>query len=105
MSVLADSLGHSRSRITHTVQRLAGRGLVERTTCQTDGRGVVCVMTSKGWELLVAAAPIHVESVRARIIDVLTAEELSALAVAMGKIAANVASCADHGGANAKLEA
>ncbi|MDQ3165181.1 MAG: MarR family transcriptional regulator, partial [Actinomycetota bacterium] len=41
MAVLASSVSHSRSRVTHTIARLESKGLVERRACPTDGRGVI----------------------------------------------------------------
>src|SRR3954454_8517729 len=40
MAVLADSVSHSRSRVTHTVNRMEKAGLVVRDSCVSDGRGV-----------------------------------------------------------------
>ena len=40
MALLADSVSHSRSRVTHTVARLEKAGLVRRAACESDGRGV-----------------------------------------------------------------
>lgn len=79
MSELAQELAQSRSRITHTVRRLEGRGLVYRAHTPRDGRGVNCVMTRLGHDVLRRAAPIHVASVRARLIDVISDEELAVL--------------------------
>lgn len=87
MSELASSLVHSRSRLTHTVNRLERRGLVRRETCLADGRGVNCVMTTEGFAHLEASAPGHVEAVRANLIDLLTDEELMTLGAAMERIA------------------
>lgn len=87
MSELASSLVHSRSRVTHTVSRLEHRGLVQRQTCSADGRGVNCVMTPAGFELLKGAAPGHVTAVRAHLVDVLTPEQLTALGEAMDLVA------------------
>ena len=36
-------------------------------------------MTEKGWQILVAAAPLHVQSVRDHLVDVLTPEQFAAL--------------------------
>jgi DNA-binding MarR family transcriptional regulator len=83
MSELAGELAHSRSRITHTVRRMEEVGLVERRPCVVDARGVNCTMTDAGWQRIVAAAPAHVASVRAHLIDVLTDEQLCALGSAM----------------------
>lgn len=88
MSELAASLVHSRSRLTHTVSRLESRGLVQRETCLADGRGVNCVLTDEGFELLEGAAPGHVRAVRANLIDLLTDEQLAVLGEAMGIVAA-----------------
>ncbi|GAB2451334.1 MarR family winged helix-turn-helix transcriptional regulator [Xylanimonas ulmi] len=87
MSALAEGLALSRSRLTHTVDRMERRGLVERHAVPGDRRGVNCVMTEAGWAMLVRAAPHHVAAVRRLMIDVLTPEELSVLGRAMAKVA------------------
>lgn len=86
MSVLADDLVNSRSRLTHTVHRMEKRGLVRRRNCREDGRGVNCQLTDSGWETLVRAAPTHVESVRRHIFDRLSREEIDALGRIMAKL-------------------
>ena len=86
MSHLADSLAHSRSRVTHTVRRLEERGLVDRVSCVADGRGVNAVLTDAGYEVLVDAAPNHVRSVRQHLVDALTAEQLTVLGEAMERV-------------------
>ena len=63
-------------------------GLVERTPCLEDARGVNCTMTPTGWRRLVDAAPGHVESVRAHLVDVLTPAQLQALGEAMTAVGA-----------------
>ncbi|UZN05381.1 MarR family winged helix-turn-helix transcriptional regulator [Cellulomonas sp. S1-8] len=83
MSELADDLAHSRSRLTHTVARMERDGIVRREPALDDARGVNCVLTERGWGVLVAAAPGHVASVRAHLVDVLDDEQLAALGVAM----------------------
>lgn len=95
MSELAGELAHSRSRLTHTVRRMENAGLVERAPCLEDARGVNCTMTEAGWRRLVDAAPAHVESVRAHLVDVLTPAQLQALGDAMGVVGAALqAGCA-----------
>ncbi len=83
MSLLADELAHSRSRITHTVRRLEAGGLVVRQACAADGRGVNCTMTDVGYARLESAAPGHVQAVRTCLVDVLTDDQLRALGEAM----------------------
>lgn len=90
MSVLADGLVHSRSRITHAVRRMEQRGLVSRCAAVDDGRGVLCRMTDQGHATLVEAAPIHVDSVRARLVDVVNPAELEAMGAAFEKVTAAI---------------
>ncbi len=59
----------SRSRLTHTVDRLVARGYVSREPCQQDRRGVSAVLTGRGLERLSEAAPTHVAGVRRLLID------------------------------------
>lgn len=86
MSELADMVVSSRSRLTHTARRMEERGLVRREAYPADGRGVLCVMTDRGFEALVAAAPVHVEGVRTHLFDQMTPEEVDALGSAMTKV-------------------
>ena len=79
MSDLAAMVVHSRSRLTHTVTRMEARGLVTRRSCPRDGRGVECVITDDGYEALVKAAPVHVESVRTHLFDQLEPDEVEVL--------------------------
>src|SRR6476469_2437294 len=69
MAQLADALAHSRSRVTHTVSRMQNAGLVVRSTSPEDGRGIVCRLTERGHDLLVEAAPVHVQGVRDYLVD------------------------------------
>lgn len=86
MSALADYLALSRSRLTHTVDRMEARGLVERRPVPGDRRGVNCVMTDVGFAALVQAAPHHVAAVRRLLVDVLEPEEMATLGRAMAKV-------------------
>jgi len=87
MSALAEFLALSRSRLTHTVDRMEKRGLVVRTPVPGDRRGVNCVMTDAGYAALVDAAPGHVTAVRRLLVDTLTDEEFMVLGRAMAKVA------------------
>ncbi|WP_416342575.1 MarR family winged helix-turn-helix transcriptional regulator [Isoptericola peretonis] len=88
MSALAEFLALSRSRLTHTVDRMEQRGLVVRTPVPGDRRGVSCVMTDVGYAALVEAAPGHVSAVRRLLVDALEPEEMAVLGRAMAKVAA-----------------
>jgi len=87
MAQLADSLAHSRSRVTHTVGRLQEAGLVERIKSPDDGRGVVCAMTDRGLLLLENVAPTHVSGVRAHLVDLVDSEDLAAVGRVMNVVA------------------
>jgi DNA-binding MarR family transcriptional regulator len=90
MSELAARIVHSRSRLTHTVGRMEKRGLVRREPCEDDGRGVMCILIDAGFDVLVEAAPGHVEAVRQAIFDPLTPDDVRALGVAMHKVRADL---------------
>lgn len=87
MAQLADALAHSRSRVTHTVTRMEHAGLVVREKSPEDGRGVVCRMTDRGWDLLVRMAPLHVQGVRSNLVDLVSREDFAALGRVMNAVA------------------
>jgi DNA-binding MarR family transcriptional regulator len=93
MAQLADALAHSRSRVTHTVARMQKAGLVERTASAEDGRGIVCTLTDRGYELLVEAAPVHVQGVRDYLVDLATADDFAALGRVMNAVADELVAC------------
>jgi DNA-binding MarR family transcriptional regulator len=77
---LAARMAWSRSRLSHHITRMEQRGLVTREDCAADGRGAFVVLTDAGWRAIQAAAPGHVASVRRHFIDLLTRDQLDALA-------------------------
>ena len=87
MAQLADSLAHSRSRVTHTVGRLEKSHLVERIKSPEDGRGIVCSMTDSGFQLLEAMAPTHVKGVRAHLVDLVSEDDFAAMGRVMNAVA------------------
>jgi DNA-binding MarR family transcriptional regulator len=88
MSELADAVHQSRSRLTHTITRMETRGLVERTSCPTDRRGVWAQLTDAGFALLENAAPSHVEAVRRNFVEAMTPEDYAALGRAFAAVLA-----------------
>jgi DNA-binding MarR family transcriptional regulator len=86
MSELADRTLASRSRLSHQISRMEADGLVGREECLTDKRGWWATLTERGWEVLVAAAPCHVASVRRHLVDVLTTDELATLGRILEKV-------------------
>ncbi|WP_107767892.1 MarR family winged helix-turn-helix transcriptional regulator [Nocardioides terrigena] len=94
MAQLADALAHSRSRVTHTIDRMERAGYVVRGTTPEDGRGIVATMTDKGYALLQEAAPRHVEGVRAYLVDRVRDDDFSAIGRAMDAVTDHLIS--DH---------
>lgn len=87
MAELADSLNHSRSRLTHTVARMEAAGLVSRESCGTDRRGVFAILTGAGRQTLTEAAPVHVDGVRNYLVDAVSSEDLEAVGRAFSAVA------------------
>jgi DNA-binding MarR family transcriptional regulator len=79
MAMLADSVSHSRSRVTHTVSRMETAGLVVRDSCISDGRGVEAVLTDQGRAALESAAPTHVAGVRQFLVDLVDEDDFEAV--------------------------
>jgi len=77
---LAARMAWSKSRLSHHITRMEQRGLVTREDCTSDGRGAFVVLTDAGLRAIQAAAPGHVASVRRHFIDLLSREQLDALA-------------------------
>jgi len=80
MSELAEIAMLSKSRLSHRMKVMEKAGWVRREVCADDKRGSFAVMTEKGWRAIVNAAPDHVESVRSRFVDNLTAKDQEELA-------------------------
>ncbi|KHL19542.1 UNVERIFIED_CONTAM: MarR family transcriptional regulator [Mumia flava] len=79
MAVIASSVAHSRSRVTHTIARMEKAGLVERASCLSDGRGVNAHLTEAGMDKLRDAAHTHVTGVREYLLDNATDEEFEVI--------------------------
>jgi DNA-binding MarR family transcriptional regulator len=79
---LGQEIGWEKSRLSHHVARMAGRGLVKKETCDSDRRGAFVVATKKGGKAIEAAAPGHVAEVRRLVIDRLSGDQLDAITTA-----------------------
>jgi len=87
MSVIAELVVQSRSRLTHTAGRLESRGWVRREACAGDRRGVELALTDSGYAEITEMAPTHVGSVRANLLDHLSHDDLTVLGRAMAAVA------------------
>ncbi|WP_075737896.1 MarR family winged helix-turn-helix transcriptional regulator [Streptomyces acidiscabies] len=80
MAKLAQSTTATLARLSHVVQRLEGRGLLDRVPCPTDRRATNARLTEAGWQKVQQAAPGHVTFVRDHVIDALTPDQVIQLA-------------------------
>jgi len=76
LTALAARMLWSKSRLSRHISRMEARGLVVREEDATDARRADVVLTPKGLQAIVEAAPDHVESVREHFVDLLTQEQL-----------------------------
>lgn len=87
---LGSVLGWDRSRVSHQVRRMEGRGLVAKGECAEDGRGTIVTLTEEGAEAISRVAPKHVEKVRELFVDVVTEDEISALTDIYERVASRI---------------
>jgi len=99
MTALAEQTAATLARLSHVVQRLEGRGLVERFPCPEDRRATNARLTPAGWAKVEESAPGHVATVREYVIDALTPEQV----VQLGQIADAVLHRLDPDGARAAI--
>ena len=73
---LANAAGWERSRLSHHIKRMEGRGLVQRQECCDDGRGAFVTLTPSGRDAIERAAPGHARTVRDLVFASLSDAEL-----------------------------
>jgi DNA-binding MarR family transcriptional regulator len=86
MTELAETLFTTQSGTTYQISQLEKAGYVRRRECRGGPRGVWAVLTDAGFEVLKQAAPGHVRAVRELLIDVLTPDEIAAMANGLGRV-------------------
>jgi DNA-binding MarR family transcriptional regulator len=82
---LATELGLSAGTISLRVDRLVGRGLVERQADPEDGRGALIELTPRGHELFEACVPEHLARAQALVAG-LAEDEREELGRLLGKL-------------------
>jgi DNA-binding MarR family transcriptional regulator len=87
---LARAVEWEKSRMSHHIARMAGRGLVIREECPEDARGAFVVITDAGRAAIETAAPLHVEAVRELFLDHVTPAELRTLADISDRVVAKL---------------
>ncbi|MGV8885732.1 MAG: MarR family winged helix-turn-helix transcriptional regulator [Microbacteriaceae bacterium] len=76
---LSQRIGWERSRLSHQVTRMHKRGLLEKTGCDTDGRGTWIGLTPDGRLAVLTAMREHSARIRRYFFDVLSSDELATL--------------------------
>ena len=87
---LGKALNWEQSRLSHQIARMENREFVVREQCESDKRGAFIVLTESGRAAIEAAAPGHVDVVRAKVFGRLTPGEATAFGDACAKIAAGL---------------
>ena len=87
---LAAEIGWERSRLSHQVRRLCERGLTDRVQSEDDGRATDAVLTKKGFNAIVAAAPDHAALVKKLFFEALPDELVSPFTAALEHIQASL---------------
>jgi DNA-binding MarR family transcriptional regulator len=79
MTALAARTNATLPRLSRVVSRLEAQGYLQRRPCPEDGRATNVTLTDEGWDKVVRAAPGHVATVRANVLDALAPEQVAQL--------------------------
>ncbi|ORV61788.1 MarR family transcriptional regulator [Mycobacterium europaeum] len=90
VSDLAAQIGWERSRLSHQLRRMEGRGLTRRRPSAEDGRTTLVLITPSGRRALAEAAPGHVDLVRSLFFDPLPENLIAPLTAALEHIHVNL---------------
>lgn len=90
LTALATTIGWERSRLSHHLQRMADRGLIDRVRSQTDGRAIDVMLTAAGWDTLRTAAPLHAARVRTLFFSDIDSRQEAQLADILATIYQNI---------------
>jgi DNA-binding MarR family transcriptional regulator len=85
-SRLAESIDWERSRLSHHLARMEGRGLIRRDDCATDNRGAEVSLTADGAAAFRRSTVPHLRAVQKHFGDALTPEQFEALAGILGAL-------------------
>lgn len=90
LTTLADQCVSSKSRLTHTLDRVEGRGWIRREAAEDDRRGVNAVLTETGAAELADASKGHAELIRGFLLESMSHDELPLVADIMGRVSAKI---------------
>lgn len=83
---LAQMLMWEKSRISHQVSRMVNRGLVQRTECDTDMRGMWVELAPAGRDALEAALPGYQQELSSRFTSLMNDSEATSFVSAALKV-------------------
>jgi DNA-binding MarR family transcriptional regulator len=86
MAELADAVLLTRSGLTRLVDRLEQQGLVARSRCPSDARGMHAALTPAGTGRVAAAASTHRDGIRRLFLDPLDDADLDHLVTTWAKL-------------------
>lgn len=95
LRALAECLLWSPSRLAHHLSRMEQRGLVTRRHHPGDARGASIAISDEGHRTIEKAAPHHVRSVRRHFIDLMSRDQLIALAEISDNVLAHLGGSPD----------
>jgi DNA-binding MarR family transcriptional regulator len=78
-SDLAEAVDWDRSRLSHHIKRMEGRGLVRREGCSTDHRVAYVTVTPCGTDAFRRAVPPHARAIKRYFADALTPAQVEQL--------------------------
>jgi DNA-binding MarR family transcriptional regulator len=87
---LGAMIGWERSRVSHHLRRLSERGLTARVQSADDGRATDAVLTKKGMNAMVEAAPAHAMLVKKLFFEPLPDELVAPFTAALEHIQASL---------------
>jgi DNA-binding MarR family transcriptional regulator len=90
MTELANQVVSSAQKLTHTANRLEGRGWIERVPTEGDGRGLMATLTPDGREALAGAAVGHAALIKRFLLDDMTPDEQVEVGEVMARLAAHL---------------
>lgn len=83
---IAELLGWEKSRVSHQVARMEARGLVDRTECESDGRGTWVGLQADGTRALLGAMREHAAAIRDLFLAELEPDEKEIMARAAKRV-------------------
>ena len=106
LSLLAEQVNLSLSRVSRIIDALQARELVERRPCRLDARAINAQLTAAGLELARSAQRTHFDGVQRRFFDRLTPDEVTTLAEVFNRFSPGAArACDAQAGAGAHAAA